>query len=108
MGNLTAVLIMIPGLTLLGGCAPDHLAMTPYPSQVNPALLFDSSPGSPAAGEMAVRSDWPSALSFYQFGESVYYRERSVDLQMIGPQGRGPLGYTYRRFDTFREGGGVR
>ncbi len=109
MRILTIGLLLVTGLALTAGCAGKQPAFERcQPRSSTPALLFDRYGGTPTAGQMAFRSDWPSAPSLHQFGESIYYRERFIDIQRAGPSGRGRLGYTYRRFDTLREGSAVR
>ncbi len=105
---LTIGLLVVTGLALTAGCAGKRPAFAPCQPRSTPALLFDRYGGTPTAGQMAVRSDWPSTPSLHQLGESIYYRERFIDIQGAGPHGRGRLGYTYRRFDTLREGSAVR
>lgn len=61
------------------------------------AALFDRSPGPYDASEFAIRSDWPSTVSFYSPGQVMYSRERFIDTQ--GPRSGG---YTYHRFDSQR------
>lgn len=75
---------------------------------VTPALLFDRRGGWPTAGQMAYRSDWPSTSAMQGYGESIYYRERFIDIQRATPFGGAWPDLTYRRFETFREGFGVR
>ena len=101
-------LFVVTGLVLAAGCATRQPLVAVHRSQLTPALLFDRCGGVPSASQMALRSDWPSAPSLYQRGESIFYRERFTDIQRAGPSGRGRLGYTYRRFDTVREGAAVR
>jgi len=108
MRIVTVMLIGAIGLVLVAGCVTRQPVPLVHKPQLTPALLFDRCGGVPSASRMAVRSDWPSALSFYQRGESVFYRERFTDIQRGGPSGHGRLGYTYRRFDTIREGAAVR
>ncbi len=51
------------------------------PSQ---ALLFDAWPGWPTAGDMAVRSPWPSTVAYNRGNESVTYLEVTIDRQGLG------------------------
>jgi len=67
------------------------------------ALLFDRTPGPYDASEFALRSDWPSTVSFYAAGQVVYSRERLIDVQ--GPRWGG---FTYQQFDTERVAIGFR
>ena|GEM_PF-7103714 len=103
------VVVLVANIAILtSGCVNMRPAMVEHGPRSTPAILFDRYAGVPTASQMAYRSGWPSTLSLYQLGESVYYRERFIDIQEAGPHGRGRLGHTYRRFDTIREGSGVR
>ncbi|MCK4658435.1 MAG: hypothetical protein KAV82_02845 [Phycisphaerae bacterium] len=106
--TLTVSLFVLVVLISAVGCAHKPPAPTCDGWRLTPALLFDRHAGSPSAGLMAHRSDWPCAVSFYQFGELLHYRERFIDVQQVGSLGRGWSGYTYRRFDTLREGSAAR
>ena len=107
--RILTVAVVAANITMLTtGCTYVRPAVVEHGPQFTPAILFDRHAGVPTANQMAYRSGWPSTLSLYQLGESVYYRERFIDIQEAGPRGRGRLGHTYRRFDTIREGSGVR
>ncbi len=104
----TILLLLVGGLMAASGCVhlpSNRLTSRPKPT---PTLLFDRYSGHPTASRMAVRSDWPSTVALYPFGEAVLYRERFIDIQGGGQQGQGRLAYTYRRFDTYRMGGATR
>jgi hypothetical protein len=53
----------------------------PQRMEMSPVALFDRRPGLYDATEFAVRSDWPSAVSFYPAAQLMYSRERLVDVQ---------------------------
>ena len=104
-------IVVVLGLTLCCtgyGCAcrqeePVERACqpTPRPASQSPglaaALLFDRRPGLYDASDFALRSDWPSTVSFYSPSQVIYSSERLIDVQ--GPdQG----GFTYQQFDTER------
>ncbi len=76
-------------------------------SAAHPAhnLIFDAVPGQYSASQFAWRSDWPSTPSYYRAPELIFYREHFHDMQ--GP-GFNNLGSTYRQFDTYRFGTGLR
>ncbi len=102
-------LTLLIGLPLAAGCCCVQVpTLTRYGAPPTPCVLFDAYPGFPNATEIVYQSNWPAVDSLYQSGEAVYFRERVMDLQYAGPGGRGNFGYTYRRFDTFREGSAVR
>jgi len=64
-------------------------------------LLFDATPSRFPASAFADRADWPSVPGRVPAGEITYYRERFVDYQSLHhPE----YDYSYRRFETYREG----
>jgi hypothetical protein len=72
---------------------------------VRPApIIFNPAPSRYDAGQFAYRSDWPSADSYYQGGQFVYYREYVNDYQgrNLSPN------WTHRQFQTYRTGFGYR
>ena len=71
----------------------------PAPQRMEMAavLLFDRRPGFYDATDFAVRSDWPSTVSFYPAGQLIYSRERLVDVQ--GPHSQD---FSHQRTHTER------
>jgi hypothetical protein len=101
------VLTALPMLAVLTGCGQPALAplCVADAAPLSPALLFDHVEGAPGATEMAVRTDWPAVWSANRLGETIDFRERSVDWQGPGIHGRD---FSYRRFVTTRTGREVR
>jgi hypothetical protein len=91
-------------LLALAGCSASEPCFDAAPYRLADAegsLLFDDRPGPFAAGDIAYKGDWPSALSQYQRTEHLHYSESINDVQ-----GRWPFSpdFTYRRFRLEREG----
>jgi hypothetical protein len=101
-------LMLFIGVVVAAGCGAHVPTLARFGPAPTPCVLFDAYPGLPNATEIAYQSNWPAVDSLYQQGEAVYFRERVMDLQYGGPGGQGNFGYTYRRFDTYREGSAVR
>lgn len=115
MRGLIAWLVGTAMLATLG-CAPAQECVVKPETRIAPAqtcqgadlaaaLLFDRKPGRYSACDFAVRSDWPSTVSFYSPGQVIFFSERFVDYQ---GRGFGESDYTYRRFETRRVGVGYR
>ena len=68
-------------------------------------LLFDRYPGRYNATDFAVRSDWPSTISYYSPGQVLSFSERFVD---VTGRSFGESDYTYRRSESIRVGVGYR
>ncbi len=92
MVRLNAVLLGLVICCLGIGCASQESARTesigrsvvqgaPQRMEMSPAMLFDRRPGPYDAADFAVRSDWPSTVSFYSTGQVTYSRERLLDVQ---------------------------
>lgn len=64
-------------------------------------LLFNRDASVPSAALYAQRGPWPSYTARADLGQRVFYREWFVDWQGPGRQGRD---FTFRRFETVREG----
>lgn len=69
----------------------------PARTDLTAGLLFDRRPGPYDATEFAIRSDWPSTVSFWSPGQVIYARERLIDVQ--GPRSGG---HSSQRFHTER------
>lgn len=108
MRVIRTLAVVLPIFGLAAGCTSHHSEYEFSRALATPALLFDDQPGYPSASEVAYRSDWPSAESYYQFGEVIYYQERFIDIQGSEPYGRNHHGHTYRRFSSHRAGFGSR
>lgn len=61
-----------------GGMADRPLALC-TDLHPRPALLFDDIPGPHFADQFAYRSDWPSTLNRFDFGEDISYEVRYYD-----------------------------
>ena len=102
--RVRSILLILPILSLLGGCAPAK----PRPAPVRGpqvSLLFDRHPGYPAASDILHAGRWPSTVSRFPEPEVIYYRETVYDVQ--GPS-RWQPDHTYRRFELHREGRATR
>ncbi len=82
-----------------------HLACGSVPPRPASGLIFDRQPGPYTADQFAYRSDWPSTLGYFRAPELIFYRENFIDRQ--GP-GVPFQDHTYRRFQTVRQGAGIR
>ncbi len=90
-GRATPARSIVPNLELQPGIGEHPRA----------ALLFDRITPRMPPGAFATRSDWPSIAGRYDAGEVTYYRERFVDYQSLSHPS---WDYSYRRFETYREG----
>lgn len=103
--------IIVPGLLLcwlVVGCASQDRSEVPTTANertqpavarqaLSASMLFDRRPGGYEASDFAVRSDWPSTISYYSPGQVVYSRERLIDVQGVNAGG-----FSYQKFDTER------
>jgi hypothetical protein len=89
-------------LTLLlgAGCASQPTYFTPQ-APLRAGLLFDLTPGYPAADQLAWRADWPSVEAGYDLGSQTWYRARLFDQQGFGRRNQG---FTIRNFTSYRTG----
>ncbi len=91
-GSLLAVTLV--------GCARAHRLTFHRAS-----MLFDPIPTLHNAAEYTARASWPTASTFIDDGETLYYRERFYDRQGTPFHGRD---YFIRQFTAVREGRGHR
>ena len=86
-----------------GGPACDRCSR-PVQAQPSASTLFNPPPSSYSPEQFVARTDWPSANSYYQAGQVIFFQERFYD-----NQGRfGNPNWTFRQFRTFRSGFGYR
>lgn len=91
-GSLLAVTLV--------GCA-----RAPRPTFHRASMLFDPHPTLHNAAEYTARASWPTASTYIDEGETLYYRERFYDRQGTPFHGRD---YFIRQFTAVREGRGHR
>ena len=91
-GSLLAVTLV--------GCARAH-----RPTFHRASMLFDPIPTLHNALEYAARTSWPTASTYIDDGETLYYRERFYDRQGAPFHGQD---YFIRQFTAVREGRGHR
>jgi hypothetical protein len=108
MRYMRTVLGAVTVLAAVNGCHSEETEVELAPIAHSPVVLFDASPAYPSAAGLLYRSDWPSTESSYQFGESIIYQERYLDIQYSSPWGRWNNDRTYRRFSAVRTGVGIR